>query len=313
MYHLINNRLNKTKCYIINGDPCKTDYEIIDDKLLLLPCEDTYEELTNKTLSMLKTVSIIYPSCKGIIKCDDDILPNIKSINDFILYLDTNPDKAYIGNVTTTHATSSMEHYYKVTDTKYNFPMNVPNCTYANGPLYYINMNTVRILNEIWVDKFFYEDIVIGYNLNKRGIYPEYYFIYSNYFHEKHLTNYQNTNNKKCIYVTLQGSLQDISRQIACGYGIAKNKNMYLIFIHDHVLEEPLLRILEHFQYIETKHMQYDVICVNQDEMNDISNDKNIWVNMYLQDDQHLEYQNKVLGLLTNSSVNNEDIVSLFS
>ena len=84
LYDLLSNRINDCKIYIIYGNPALSNYEIIDDKYLVLNTGDNYEDLTNKTLCLLKTALLMNPEIRGFFKCDDDIIPNLTYINNTI-------------------------------------------------------------------------------------------------------------------------------------------------------------------------------------------------------------------------------------
>ena len=107
IYERIKNKIKHTKVYILYGDQ---DYftnkdsgnvEVYDDKYIILNTDDTYDTLNNKTLLLLQSVYKLYPSIKGLFKCDDDVIININHINNIIhnLLLNKIQENDYIGKI----------------------------------------------------------------------------------------------------------------------------------------------------------------------------------------------------------------------
>jgi hypothetical protein len=89
IYDRINNKLTNTKVYIFYGNLNIEDkYKIIDDKFIELKVKDDYENLSKKTLAIIRHIDENYSDIKGFFKCDDDIIVNIEHINKFISKLD---------------------------------------------------------------------------------------------------------------------------------------------------------------------------------------------------------------------------------
>jgi hypothetical protein len=69
----------KMAVIVMCGDPqLKSDYEYIPaTRILKLRTLDDYHNLANKTLMLFKTINHLFPTIKGVFKCDDDIIINI--------------------------------------------------------------------------------------------------------------------------------------------------------------------------------------------------------------------------------------------
>jgi hypothetical protein len=52
----------------------------IQDHYMILNVPDDYYSLHLKTYKLLFVLSRFFPKIKGVIKCDDDIIPNITSL-----------------------------------------------------------------------------------------------------------------------------------------------------------------------------------------------------------------------------------------
>ena len=123
LFSEINNFSSNCKTYIIYGNPdLDSDYEIIDDKYLILKVEDSYEYLNKKTLILFKTIITLYPDITGILKCDDDIIPNNYYLNNFLnVYLNNNINIDYCGVIHTMLARPEVLNIYTLYFFKNNF------------------------------------------------------------------------------------------------------------------------------------------------------------------------------------------------
>ncbi len=83
LYSILENKIN-AKILITYGDNIEINYKIIDDKYLILNVNDNYEYLNEKSLALFNAIYLSYPDITGIFKCDDDIIPNIEYINNYI-------------------------------------------------------------------------------------------------------------------------------------------------------------------------------------------------------------------------------------
>jgi len=269
LHTLLKNKLNHCKIYIIYGDETlSTDYEIIDNNYLVLKCGDLYENLSQKTLCLFSTIAKIHPEVKGVFKCDDDILPNIKKINeliDFVLHSDYIP---YLGFRLEHHCDFYYdESIHKMTHEKYKKPLLAHRCIFTGGPFYYLSMdsvcklNNMPIVHEIMQDPidYMFEDDMIGYLLNQHDIFP---VDYKTYFDE--ISDYrhgcvQNIDNRiRNLYVYIHGGFGNQLFQIAMGFELAKKHNRFLILlyrtndiVHNTSVTEFFSTIFSEFNYID--------------------------------------------------------------
>jgi hypothetical protein len=280
LYNLLNNRINDCQVYIIYGNPKLIEPYKIDGKYIYLKCGDKYEHLSQKTLSMLSMIESGFKNVLQVLKCDDDIIPNINKINELFLYTGEN-NVDYMGiKIEIEKDIFTTNHYNKCTkgsfilDKNYNKPMITHKCVFCPGPLYYLSINSIKIINKmnIDVDKFFYEDVMIGYHLNKNNIFPIHRNIYvqTNSFNE----NIHNIDKMfKNLFVNLNGRTGNNLFQIMAGYSIAKKNKMNLIIVYNttnyiiekfnniHISKLPSNLLM----YNEKKCYIYDDIKLNED------------------------------------------------
>lgn len=210
LYSYLIDKLNVDKILIINGlikgdynDDIEKEiilngYKIIENKLIL-NISDTYEYLNLKTHQLFKTIYNLYPNIKGIFKCDDDIIPNIQHLNNFIYNIlsnnNFNSNIDYCGNIINTNNYWSKHHLFKVNNIKFKKPIYVPKCTYCAGPLYYLSNKSVKILSDNNLDcSMFFEDVMVGLNLCKKSIQPYKYNLYSDNITDLKNISYHNNN-----------------------------------------------------------------------------------------------------------------------
>ena len=87
LYDMVNDKLKNCKVFLMYGDESiSEEFKIIDNKYLVLKVPDYYENLREKTIQMFSAVENAFPNVKGCFKCDDDIIPCIKSLNIYIEY-----------------------------------------------------------------------------------------------------------------------------------------------------------------------------------------------------------------------------------
>ena len=233
LYNLLNGKVANGKVYILFGNPTlQTNYTITDDKYLIIKCGDYYENLCQKTIILMKTVSIAFPDIKGLFKIDDDILPNMIYMNKFLEQIQ-NID--YAGRtLTIINTIMSRTHYNKCSiNIKYNIPKTVHSGSYAAGPLYYLSKKSIDILsNTLNIKEYFYEDIMVGRLLNKNGIGLHNYFSYYDVILYEKVT-IQNIYNLSFLFTRIHGGLGNQLFIVAAAYGIAKKYNMIPILLID--------------------------------------------------------------------------------
>jgi hypothetical protein len=311
LYNVIHDKLDYCKVYICVGNP-DSDTGFLNDKYIILKVGDQHDDLVNKTLSLLKFVEQSLADYKGIFKCDDNIIPNIKHINSHSKdFLENNIE--YAGNI---------NHIYKS-----------PNIVYCNSPLYYISMNSITKFNNTVKDYFiFQEDLMVGYYLNRCNIFPKNYNLYYNELENFKLGSYQNINNKtKNLYIMFVGRLGNNLFQIASGYGLAKKYKMNLFFTWDnhesynisqnYVYRDNIFKN-KNLLFIDNTLINYNNVNIytEQDDINNprlfnniitdidsqgIATKDTLIVNGYLQHDNYFkDYKQDIIELFKNNEMN---------
>ena len=271
LYDMVNEKLKNCKVFLLYGDDnIEDEYKIINNKYLVVKAPDYYENLREKTIKMFSVIEKRFPNVKGCFKCDDDIIPCINSINNQIMFFLQN-NIPYAGNVGDIHEIGQMSwHHVGKThnpDLGNNY-MFIPGCTYAVGPLYYINKDTIVKFNNSDKSKYiFSEDTMVGYQLNKLGIFPIHIDTYTDFFQSKNTITYQNiNNNRKKLFIKLHGGLGNQLFQIASGYGIARKHDRILILVNDNNMEtfkhNSYLNV-----YIENIFKDNNFLIINEDKL----------------------------------------------
>lgn len=234
LYSLLKNKLDLCTVVILYGDPdLHPTYRIDMDKYLILRSGDGYEHLSQKTLSLFKITSLLFPGFKGLFKCDDDIIPNINHLNSHIRYLMEN-DIPYSGNRCDCNSYVTDSHYVKPISDYFRVPYLIPECSYCPGPIYYINLKAINLFCNSQITSNFFEDVMVGSNLNRFTIYPDGVNLFSNDPSENTNISIHNfEGNLRFIYVQLHGRLGNWLFQIFSAYGIAKRYGRILVVLGD--------------------------------------------------------------------------------
>lgn len=219
LYHLLDGRLPGVDICIFFGSD---DQESIQCSCThcVLDCPEGYDNLTKKTL-------ILFSKCfsySGIIKCDDDIFPNLNYLRKFVKNVLANSDIDYAGRRLSVEEHMSSWHIGKGSNTK---PILIPKCSYCTGPIYYLSGRAMCTLVNAWSTGSlvlnYNEDITVGHNLERLGIEPTHNPLYCDIpsLHEK--LNVQNIASRvPFLFVRLHGGLGNQLFQCASAHGIAK-------------------------------------------------------------------------------------------
>lgn len=237
IYERINNKIKYGKVYIIYGDNQEEynniNYKIKDNKYIVLNVDDDYDHLNDKTLLLLQTVNDLFPSIKGMFKCDDDVWVNINYINNFIEINDVNNNKIdYAGKV---------GNYFPENSPK--LPIST-HCQYCGGPLYYLSKNALTFFTpDMLIDKEFikiyYEDVMVGKHLSNHNIFPiseGWSDLYSDHIEHSASISYHNHKHHNNLYIYIHGGLGNQLFQLACGMKMAKKYNKNFVFNKNLVL-----------------------------------------------------------------------------
>jgi hypothetical protein len=159
LYNYLNGKLTGIKLFILIGDlNIDTDYKIINEKIII-KCEDTYSNLTKKTMGLIKFMHDFYPT-KNLIKCDEDNLINIDKFNELKFFGDyLGKTTIYTKDILICPSNEKVEHFR-------------PAVTYCNGYFYYLSSFAISKLANNNNEHYFWEDITIAKNLFNLGIKP---------------------------------------------------------------------------------------------------------------------------------------------
>lgn len=242
LYEWVKDKIPTLSVFILYGDPkLKEEYEI-KPPFLIVKSGDAYEHLPQKTLALFHAISEMsyYENYRGMIKCDDDILPNLASLQQFYEYLvSSETNLPYAGVISQNNNMVSNTHFDKCSSPKFNIPQPViSKCPYATGPMYYLSIPSIMLLERMTqtekLTMLFYEDMMVGANLRNQGIYPVQYPLYQNEFScSFQAPSFENTDNQtRFLYILLHGGLGNQMFQLASAYGMARNSGRYLVALN---------------------------------------------------------------------------------
>lgn len=219
LYRLLERRLSGVDLCIFfgkdNEGPIQTSC-----KHCILDCPEGYDNLTQKTLTLFSKSA----SYKGIIKCDDDIFPNLNYLRKFIDYVLASVNIDYTG------LRLDVEEHYGMSFVgkgELQDPPFIPKCSYCAGPMYYLSSRAMCALVNSWKKSSlvlnYNEDVTVGHNLGLLGIEPTHNPIYCDDFSLHDKLNVQNIESRiPHLFVRLHGGLGNQLFQCATAHGIAK-------------------------------------------------------------------------------------------
>jgi len=211
LYNILHNQININNIYICIGDP-NVKSSFLGSTILTLKCPDTYEKLADKTIELFSFLSKEFPNLKGVIKCDDDIYPNKKYINNLLNgCIQKNKDYAgfYIRNY---------EQFMRVNKSEKELVTEVylkePGICYCGGPIYFLSKKAIDIFNANYIYHIA-EDYMVGYSLHNHQITIGSFSIYTDKL-DIYNSNFHNNKEKfKYMIVILKGSLGEQLFQIS--------------------------------------------------------------------------------------------------
>ena len=221
LYRLLEGRLphDKVELWIFFGSDDQGPIETTCDHCIL-DCPDGYDNLTKKTLTMLFECG----KYNGIIKCDDDIFPNLNYMCKFVDHVLTNKHIDYAGR-----RLDVEEHYGMsfIGKGELRKPPLIPKCSYCAGPIYYLSRKAMRALVNAWTTEQlvlnYNEDVTVGHNLGLLGIEPTHNPLYCDDPRLFGKLNVQNINGRvPFLFARLHGGLGNQLFQCASAHGIAK-------------------------------------------------------------------------------------------
>jgi len=219
LYRLLNSRLSGVDICIFFGKdelgPIKTSctHRVLD-------CPEGYDNLTKKTLTMFADCV----SYRGVIKCDDDIFPNLNYLRKFVDRVLASAHIDYAGRRLDVEEHASLWHIGKGSNTE---PIIIPQCSYCTGPMYYLSGRAMRALTDAWTTASlvlnYNEDVTVGHNLGLLGIEPTHNPMYCDDPRLHNKLNVQNIGSGiPYLFVRLHGGLGNQLFQCASAHGIAK-------------------------------------------------------------------------------------------
>lgn len=261
-YEKIYNKLNETKVYIIYGDDLdNSQYKIVDDKYIVLNVDDGYDYLCDKTLCLIQTINCIFPNIKGMFKCDSDVVVNVNHLNVF-MKINNIINNDFVGK--TINITADYIRRSNLNDSN-KHPRE--ECIYCGGPLYFLSKKSmthfspvhientqpispssseVGILNEKGlimpseIKKIYYEDMFVGYHLNKYNIFPKSGMsLYTDDIRDSSKLSYHNRTHHDELFVYIQGGIGNQLFQIACGMTLAIKYNKKFTLNSNLIMKNP--------------------------------------------------------------------------
>lgn len=221
LYHLLDSRFSGDKvdiCIFFGKDDqgpiqCSCTHCVLD-------CHDGYDNLTVKTLTLF-SVCVSY---RGIIKCDDDIFPNLNYLRKFVDRVLTCENIDYMGRRLDVEEHYGMSFVGKGDLQK---PPFIPKCSYCAGPMYYLSGRAMRAFasacKKASLVLNYNEDVTVGHNLGILGIEPVHNPMYCDDSSLYGKLNVQNINGRSpFLFVRLHGGLGNQLFQCASAHGIAK-------------------------------------------------------------------------------------------
>ncbi len=227
--------------YICYGDPTISESYILDDKYIVLKCDDGYNALSYKTRELVEFTSRHFTQYCGLIKMDDDMHIHFSRLYEFIDSLNGPEIINYTGFIVTINKeTMSTHHFKNNSNNNKQDSFSVPKCKYAGGPLYYLSMPTILLLTRHTDDcekktrliYHPYEDIMIG--LSCKNLEPPIFPIDSKLTYNDNCTRFieMPVHNimYKYIFTRLHGGIGNQLFQIAATYGLALRHYMLPYF-----------------------------------------------------------------------------------
>lgn len=267
-----------------------------------LNCLDGYDNLSIKTLTLLEE-SLSYA---GIIKCDDDIFPNINYFQKFIARVFKNPDIHYAGRCLDVEEYISHYHNGKGSN---NELITIPKCSYCAGPIYYLSNAGMKAIVSSWHNNTivlnYNEDVTIGHNMGLLGFELTHNPLYCDIPQMHDVLNIQNIrSNIPFVFARIHGGLGNQLFQCASACGIAKmcGRLPVLVFTEtpNHYQHNKILR-----EYIDTVFRGF--CCISYEHANNMIGNSAHWseVDHNTPPDACFTYQKSVIDKLsmTNQSV----------
>jgi hypothetical protein len=309
---------------IMYGDKSiQNEYEV-KDKYLILNVEDDYDNLHLKTMKLIKAINSLYPKIIGCFKCDDDIVINMEVLIYFVKTFNFSNKFDYCGYACIKKETNNNNiHLIEKGIRKEN--IKTPTTSYCSGPLYYLSNKAINYVSQTdfeTVKHIFYEDMMVGYILNKYQIFPTHSFIYSDKLHAFDDFCFHNTDKKKNLFIRIHGGIGNQMFQISAGFGLATEYNMNYFIVNSssiktsftHIEDNNVLfdSIFRHFNKINLEYINLNSIshyvepeseCFTYNR-NLILGESDIYLNGYFQNEKYFEpFKQSLIDAFTNNDI----------
>ncbi len=215
LYHLLDGRIPSADLCIFFG---KDDQGPINCSCThcILDCPDGYDNLAKKTI-------LLFSNCisySGVIKCDDDIFPNLNYLRKFVDNVLANKNIEYAGRRLDVEEHYGMSFFGKG---DLREPPFIPKCSYCAGPIYYLSNRAMRALTTGTLVSNYNEDVMVGHNLGLIGIEPTHNPLYCDIPSLCGKLNVQNIASRvPFLFMRLHGGLGNQLFQCASAHGIAR-------------------------------------------------------------------------------------------
>jgi len=252
LYEWMAGKIKRCKVVIVYGNPdLEAPYCLENDKYLAVRSGDYYEHLSEKTTAMMESVLDLYPNIRGVLKCDDDMIPSLLHMNQLVDFFCQNPTIHYAGKrLVSKKEHLSKHHVGKTFDRNLDkYEAQLPACACAAGPLYYVSRAAMQTFAKTPKTRFiFNEDAMVGFYLNTANIFPVHIVTYiDSYLGVGTVMNYQNANRQtKRVYVEICGDPLSYNDKYMRGLEIANFHTRILVVVAEKgvVQNEHLLSIL---------------------------------------------------------------------
>ncbi|XP_070541732.1 uncharacterized protein [Ptychodera flava] len=141
------------------------------EDVIVVDIRDSYENMTLKTVMMLKWTSLYCTNAKYILKADDDVFVNL---HDLVVTLIDQPISRFVLAYVHKKTWPLRDRKHKWYVSEDEWPLNEPYPPYPNGPAYVMSYDVAtKIYSSSYTTELFrFEDVYIGINLRHIGIVP---------------------------------------------------------------------------------------------------------------------------------------------
>lgn len=219
MMGIVNGEVAGWPVVVVIGNPLiENEYEMRDEKVTVIRCEDSYFHLNKKGALAMKLISELYDVTHGILRCNDDLVFNFEALGNFFKEVEDGALGDYVGHdcgqnldfSKPTHHDSFSADYYRSRPDDFDNPLfgmqnidlekldahcEFPTVHSASGVLMYLSKRAcsevVRRMESIQFDQFtgvaghgfpyILDDVSIGYMMREAGFIFEHRQMYDDH------------------------------------------------------------------------------------------------------------------------------------